>query len=1148
VIRHAKASFAGSNQRRASSRGRFAGLSLALALIVFAFLAPSALAAKAHIFNSSFGPGGPGTHFGAAGGTEAPGAGAVAVDSQSHAVYVVDLDEGAVSKFDEEGNPVEFTAGSGAGTNDIGGFSFFAGEGFSQIAVNPTTHVFYVADGGSGAIKAFHEDGEPAEFTAGPAAGTNEITSFEGVGFGEAAGVAVDANEDIYIGNYSAEAIDVYASTGEEITSSPATEPANVAVDSLGAVYVNGYWQVHPGVEKFIPSAFPVTPSTTYSEVGVINSGAVFAIAVDRSSDDLYVNKRVHSAPLESQVLQYDEEGQLVSSFAGPGEPGAVARSEGVAVDEGNGNVYVSDSEGETAKGQDEREVEIFAPPPPIPPSVGSTTATNVTTTSANLHAQVNPNFFATRYHFEYLSEAEYQANGETFAGAKSTAETDLGSSGKAQSANAHAGGLAPDTAYRFRVIAENENGEATSEPAPSFSTFAAFPPGLPDGRAYEMISPSQKAGEVFAPEPEGELGGSCIDCLPGINNQMAPMQSAPDGEAVAYQGQPFSGESSSSPNEYLSGRGGSGWGTQSLSPPLVNGGYRAFSADLSRAVLFQIAPTLSPQAPSRGGESFANLYLRGEDGSLQPLVTTDTEPPQREPGGATGSFQIVYAGANSGTETVTAFSHALFAANDALTEEVEGIAPAAPEIDEGEENLYEWVEGAEGELRLVNVLPDNETAAAGAVIGSGRLLVADASREGPDVDQAISEDGSRIFWSDEGGQVYVRIDGKETVELEDHTGRFLTASPDGSKALLSDGCLYDLEAEAPAEPCEDLTEGQGEFEGILGASEDLSSVYFVDSAVLPGAGENQEGEEAQAGKPNLYSRREGATSFIATLLASDNKFPGGRWGDWRASRPNRTAQVSPDGRYLAFMSQAQLSGYDNELSGGGECRVGEGASACTQVFEYDAATGSLGCASCDPSGQRPLGASNLSAIRGNSAFPPFPQPGNLSTRGQGRLFFESEDVLSPYDTNGHIQDIYEWEPNGVGSCKRAAGCVFLISSGHAVNDSMFLDSSDSGSDAFFVTREQLALADRDDQLDLYDARVGSGFPAATETLRSECQGEACQPAAILPNDPTPSSSAFHGAGNVNEKPKRKHHKKKHKRHAKKHSHKRASNNRGGAK
>jgi hypothetical protein len=121
---------------------------------------------------------------------------------------------------------------------------------------------------------------------------------------------------------------------------------------------------------------------------------------------------------------------------------------------------------------------------------------------------------------------------------------------------------------------------------------------------------------------------------------------------------------------------------------------------------------------------------------------------------------------------------------------------------------------------------------------------------------------------------------------------------------------------------------------------------------------------------------------------------------------------------------------------------------------------------------------------------------GNLSSAGQGRLFFESQDALSARDTNGKVQDVYEWEPQGIGSCGRPGGCVSLISSGHGANDSMFLDSTPNGSDAFFITRSQLLPRDKDDQLDLYDARAphvpgeALGFP---EEPKPPCEGEACK-------------------------------------------------------
>jgi hypothetical protein len=114
--------------------------------------------------------------------------------------------------------------------------------------------------------------------------------------------------------------------------------------------------------------------------------------------------------------------------------------------------------------------------------------------------------------------------------------------------------------------------------------------------------------------------------------------------------------------------------------------------------------------------------------------------------------------------------------------------------------------------------------------------------------------------------------------------------------------------------------------------------------------------------------------------------------------------------------------------------------------------------------------------------------------------------MLSQNDSNGYIQDVYEWEPNGVGTCTRAKGCLALISTGASPKDSHFLNASDSGNDAFFLTRDQLVPADKDDFLDLYDARVGGGVE---ESGQAPCAGEACAgpiPPAP-PSNPPPSST-----------------------------------------
>jgi len=731
--------------------------------------------------------------------------------------------------------------------------------------------------------------------------------------------------------------------------------------------------------------------------------------------------------------------------------------------------------------------------------------------------------------------------------------------------------GLTPGTLYHFRIVAVNS---ATAfGPDGTFTTFVKAPEAK--GRAYEMVSPAKKIGEVFAPEPLGSLGGTChIEfCLPGGNNTLMPMQARPDGELLAYGGQPFTAGLSPASNQYLGERTSQGWETSPITPPTAPGitadpsGFKGFSRDLGRGVLLQTRPKLSAEAPGSGQESFSNLYFweRGNP-VLRPLVTV--EPPNREPNPfEPNAFQLYFSGANAGANGAPAFDHLVFEANDALTGLVPTLAPAAPEVGEGgcgglpggQCNIYEWVGG---QLRLVNVLPGNETAAIGAAVGSGRRLAESlASRAEPgtqaaNVDHAISDDGREIFWSDAAGQVYVRIDGKETVKLND-AGQFLTATPEGSKVLLSDGCLYSMEAEA----CEATLAGTpAGFLGIMGASENLSRIYFLSTeALAPGAEprvcEPAESEEEKEGHVpagfgcNLYAYDNGAITFIATLNEYDNNSGlNNAFGSWKASRSNRTAQVSPDGRFLSFMSFAQLTGQDNRIAGGAStCHTFR--KACFEVFDYDLETQALTCVSCNPNGQRPLGPSHLSLIRPIPAGS-LPQPENLPANGEGRLFFESDDVLSSTDTNGEVQDVYEWMPSGVGGCERPQGCAALISSGHSPNDSMFLTGTPDAVNAFIVTREQLLAQDEDEMLDVYDARVGGGIGSGGI---APCSGEGCKgPIAPVPGQPGLGSSQFNGPGNQKPHHRKRHHRKRH--HKRKH-HKKAhhrvrstSRNLGGAK
>ena len=78
--------------------------------------------------------------------------------------------------------------------------------------------------------------------------------------------------------------------------------------------------------------------------------------------------------------------------------------------------------------------------------------------------------------------------------------------------------------------------------------------------------------------------------------------------------------------------------------------------------------------------------------------------------------------------------------------------------------------------------------------------------------------------------------------------------------------------------------------------------------------------------------------------------------------------------------------------------------------------------------------------------------------------------------------------------------------------ESNLLDSSESGDDVFFATTEGLVDEDRDGEFDVYDARVGGGFPAgpAEAGLCVELPDPVRAPA------PVPAATvSFAGLGNL---------------------------------
>jgi hypothetical protein len=1105
-----------------------------IACLCLAIATGSAVAAEPLVYQSSFGPDGSAD-------TDFDKVGSVAVDQQTEAVYVIDRATDILYKFDAEGQPLDF-GGSAPyiSGNQISGLTFAGSANESQVAVDSSSHVVYVTSGDS--IVAFQENGEPALFSAGPGAGTNEIPGFE-----ELLGVAVDLNGNIYATDWESNVVRIYDPSGEFLTQIETERPASLAVASDRSVYVSRYGGA---VRKFTPSEATVTSSTTFTPAAEpLNEGTSQAVAVDPVTGNVYVSELVPGSFEFTHVLVYDPSGSLIATFGGPGEEGELAGvSAGVAIHGASGRVYVS-TDDETVDAT-RSEVEIFAPEVIVvgPPTILGTSVTGVSGDTATLRALVNPNTKETTYRFEIGLEDCSLAG----AACAVVPGGPAGSGHEPIAVSAGADGLQPATVYHYRVIAENELG-ATEGPDRTFTTQArGLGFQLSDSRVWEMVSPSQNAGGVLRPYHHGtvqaEEGGNGLAYL-----SFGSIEAGPEGNRAIE------------PSTVLARRGASGWQSSDITPPhtkatTVAAGteYNVFSPDLAKALLEpRDATPLSPAASER------TPYLRenSEPPAYTPLVTSKegfaNVPAGIHFGGDELGGQVsdvVVAGANP---TLT---HVVLSSEVPL---VEGASVEGP-------TLYQW---SGGQLQPVSVLPEDE----GGTLAQGVF----GSEQGS-VRRAISDDGSRVFWSpgnigtgsinftalyvrDTAAEVTSRLDvvqsgsgsGESRPAFQgagsDGTVVFFTdsqqltsdASPEGRDLYRCEippggsaaGCASLVDISAPLAGSGESAEVQGLVSSI---SADGSRVYFVASGVLS-TGANQAGETAQADEPNLYLWEEGGgVRFIATLSLEDDRDWGKVNGDTPGYAKALSAAGSPSGRYFAFMSELSLTGYENRSNGSGEQNE--------EIFRYDALSGTLTCVSCHPSGASPVGdPSPPEAVdphgfwAGRSMAALLPQPtmsggeqlaryplyAPRSVLDNGRVFFNSVEALVPADSNGEW-DVYEYEPLGVGSCTGSASgaaiariegaCVSLMSSGSAEQPSAFLDASVSGDDVFFMTAGRLSVLDKNTVNDIYDARVGG--TAAVLPPVSGCSGETCQPSAALPGDPTPSSEAFHGPQDVLKCPK----------------------------
>jgi hypothetical protein len=747
---------------------------------------------------------------------------------------------------------------------------------------------------------------------------------------------------------------------------------------------------------------------------------------------------------------------------------------------------------------------------------VDGESVSDVTAESATLEAEINPLGTDTTYQFRY--------GPTTACGTEECsvpmAPVDIGSGTSDITVTPqHIQGLQPGTEYHYRVVARNALGTIEGQPR-SFTTQTTAAVTLLDGRQWELVTPAEKRGSVPVAQSAGHRA----------------IQAAAAGDAFTYL---TTTPTESDPAGYQNGmqvlatRGPNGWGSLDIETPHREGTgvaevgfdeeYELFSRDLSRAVL-QPFGGFEPAISQEASEQTAYLRSNFHAGDVNTACTEACYEPL-----VTG--QPGYSNVSEGTHFSTAgecqgigredyyCGPKFIAANSDLQDVL--VQSSVPLLEGAvEDGLYEW---AAGRLVLISVLPPEE----GGQPVEGEMNTLHAER-------AVSTDGSRVYW-EHAGHLYLSevMDGKAVSVrvdkgIEVGAATFQSASADGTIALFTDaGDLYEYDAAHHA--ATRVTNGAGVESPLLGSSEDGAWVYFVARGVIEGAA------GAVGGAPNLYVRHGGKTTLVAVLSETDAP-------DWVNKNQPRdftgTSRVSADGRWLAFMSLLPLTGYDNRDAVSGQ--------RDEEVFLYGGESGRLVCASCEPSGARPHGVESPGKvdtlalegelwpkgvwIAGNI---PGWVTGRYASRAlsdSGRVFFNSSDGLVAQDVNGQ-EDVYEFEPVGVGGCTSAAvsvrvgGCVGLVSSGRSGEESGFLDASGSGGDVFFMTSSQLVAADRDSGRDVYDAHECTPavpcLPAGVAGAPA-CSSEAsCKRAAAAQPElfGLPASATFSGSGNVSPSP-----------------------------
>ncbi len=718
-------------------------------------------------------------------------------------------------------------------------------------------------------------------------------------------------------------------------------------------------------------------------------------------------------------------------------------------------------------------------------PTIDGFSAANVTATTADLRAKINPQGADTHFYFEYGPTVAF---GNT---APSTPQ-DIGSSREDQNVEVALSGLTKGATYYFRVQAENKFGIATSED----QTFNFYPPNcpnthirqitatsyLPDCRAYELVSPADAGGVTLYPEgpnsaepnPSRLAFGGFLGTIPGA------------GDALNNLG-----------DLYVSTRTDEGWVTKYVGIP-------ANEAD---------------QAGGPPGEPNAG-HILGTPAGVRTDLSMDKFLDWNNGNEPNGEW--------AGPELPPFYTPLVWSADGGLLEEwptVSGHEPGPILNQSANFNHYIFVsEGTVYDNNVANhTLSPIATETGGAPIPVGG--VPQISTDGSHVLMSTAGCGSAALDSCGPGELFMRVNDAVTYDIaKGHTISVVGATENGSNVYFTSSEQLTANDTDSSTDLYEWTEA-GEKEGKpltlisigsngSGNSDSCHAVWtekcgvglfanyeFSNNFTKGGAGgnglsdnylaagngdiyfytpEQLDGAKGVQNQQNLYVYRNGSIQYVTT-------FAPGTFCERKESRetcstgPLVRIQVSPNDGHMAFLTADQVTAYEN---------LGH-----TEMYSYNPVAEELKCVSCLPDGEPP--SSNVLA-----------SSDGLFMTNDGRTFFSTSDALVPQDTDG-LRDVYEY----------VDGRAQLISSGNSVkdhtsniaigiNEQLFtaglVGVSADGSNVYFLTYDTLVGQDKNGGFPkFYDARTDGGFPfvalKAPCAAADECVGAGSSPPAIPP-------------------------------------------------